>query len=62
MNGDGLLTSVDYAAVPACLLGPGGGTSGSSCDVFDVDAEGADGDVDLKDMATFMRLFTTRCP
>ncbi len=62
VNGDGLLTNVDVAAVPSCMLGPGAGSPGAPCDVFDVDAEGADGDVDLKDMAVFMRMFTTRCP
>ncbi|HNQ22058.1 MAG TPA: hypothetical protein PKK06_03090 [Phycisphaerae bacterium] len=44
----------DYAALPACLTGPGVPID-DDCTVFDLDF---DGDVDLRDMAAFQRAFT----
>jgi YVTN family beta-propeller protein len=51
---DGAVTLADYAALEACLAGPGGGAGGVCACEFDLDQ---DGDVDLRDAAVFQALF-----
>ena len=54
-DGDGDVDLADFALLPACLTGPGGGPVASGCNVFDLDW---DDDVDLYDVAAFANAFT----
>lgn len=61
-DGNGTVNLVDFAALHGCLLGPdappdgANGLCGPVCiSTFDADA---DGDVDLRDVAWFQRMFT----
>jgi hypothetical protein len=56
-NQDGGVNLFDYDDFDACASGPGGGLVAPSCGCFDLDG---DLDVDLRDAATFQRLFTGR--
>ncbi len=53
-NGDEVVDAADYAALSACLSGPGI-LPGPGC-VLDADADG-DGDVDLADVAVFQSAY-----
>jgi len=52
-NGDGSVDGADFAALPRCLGGPGGGV-GAGCGPFDFDG---DLDVDVLDVADFQLVF-----
>jgi hypothetical protein len=53
-NGDRVVDLHDFGDFSECLLGPRGGL-GSDCDCFDLDQ---DGDVTLRDFASFAVYFT----
>jgi hypothetical protein len=53
-DGDGLVTSSDWAALSSCLIGPTGGTFCPDCAPGDADH---DRDTDLVDAAVFQLAF-----
>lgn len=53
-TGDGLIDLDDFAFLPQCLAGPGGGIIGEPCSTGDFHA---DSDVDLRDLALFQHQF-----
>ena len=52
---DGDVDLTDFATLPDCLTGPGGGYAQPACQVFDFDL---DTDVDLDDVAAFQAAFS----
>jgi uncharacterized membrane protein len=59
VNGNGIVNLVDYSYFPGCMTGPHGTVLTSICAHLDFEP---DSDVDLADMAAFMRVFSPPTP